>query len=330
MGNSLIDNLLYPLEKDLIKAGIYYRVFARQKTPASIKKKLDAKSKDYKQNHKKMQDFVGIRIVFYFQEDVNLFHQKLKQNVGYDKINESNTNEELEVLSSLYHKIAKVHDELKPFKSMFPLPDKVFMPQRLNLVMHVPSQLHEQFCNEIPLDLPEGYADLIDFTYEIQLRTVLSEGWHEVEHDLRYKTQNESWWADCKKESRQLNGIYASLEASESALSNMISEIAYKNYQHNAWDALIRNHFKLRFTEIKLSHDATLYLDKNPRIGKEILHIDRNELIHWLWEFPMNFSLSTNFVFFLINRKKINDENLMNIEPTPIKMMFDKMEELQI
>lgn len=330
MGNSLIDNLLYPLEKDLIKAGIYYRVFARQKTPASIKKKLDAKSKDYKQNHKKMQDFVGIRIVFYFQEDVNLFHQKLKQNVGYDKINESNTNEELEILSSLYHKIAKVHDELKPFKSMFPLPDKVFMPQRLNLVMHVPSQLHEQFSNEIPLDLPEGYADLIDFTYEIQLRTVLSEGWHEVEHDLRYKTQNESWWADCKKESRQLNGIYASLEASESALSNMISEIAYKNYQHNAWDALIRNHFKLRFTEIKLSHDATLYLDKNPRIGKEILHIDRNELIHWLWEFPMNFSLSTNFVFFLINRKKINDENLMNIEPTPIKMMFDKMEELQI
>lgn len=330
MGNSLIDNLLYPLEKDLIKAGIYYRVFARQKTPASIKKKLDAKSKDYKQNHKKMQDFVGIRIVFYFQEDVNLFHQKLKQNVGYDKINESNTNEELEILSSLYHKIAKVHDELKPFKSMFPLPDKVFMPQRLNLVMHVPSQLHEQFSNEIPLDLPEGYADLIDFTYEIQLRTVLSEGWHEVEHDLRYKTQNESWWADCKKESRQLNGLYASLEASESALSNMISEIAYKNYQHNAWDALIRNHFKLRFTEIKLSHDATLYLDKNPRIGKEILHIDRNELIHWLWEFPMNFSLSTNFVFFLINRKKINDENLMNLEPTPIKMMFDKMEELQI
>lgn len=330
MENSLIDNLLYPLEKDLIKAGIYYRVFARQKTLASIKKKLDAKSKDYKLNHKKMQDFVGIRIVFYFQEDVNLFYQKLKQNDGFDKKNESNTNEELETLSSLYHDIAKEHEELKNFKSLFPLPDKVFMPQRLNLVMHVPLKLHEQFSNEIPFNLPEEYVDLIDFTYEIQLRTVLSEGWHEVEHDLRYKTQNEPWWADCKKESRQLNGIYASLEASESALSNMISEIAYKNYQHNAWDALIRNHFKLRFIEKKLSQEVVSYLGNNPRIGKDILHVDRNELVQWLWEFPMNFSLSTDFVFFLINRKKMNDENITNIEPAPIKMLFDKMEELQI
>ena len=110
----------------------------------------------------------------------------------------------------------------------------------------------------------------------------------------------------------------------------MISEIAYKNYQHNAWDALIRNHFKLRFIEIKLSQEAVSYLDNNPRIGKDILHVDRNELVQWLWEFPMNFSLSTDFVFFLINRKKLNDENITNIEPAPIKMLFDKMEELQI
>lgn len=324
MQNSLIDNILDPIERDLRKAGIYYRIFSRQKSNASIKKKLDAKSEEYIRRGKKMQDFIGIRIVFYFQEDVNMFHEKLKHYEGYDRNNESNTNEELEKFSLLYNDIAENHDELKPFKSMFPLPDKVFMPQRLNLVMHVPKKLYEQFDNEVPVDLPEGYSALIDYTYEIQLRTVLSEGWHEVEHDLRYKTQNETWWADCKKESRQLNGIYASLEASESALSNMISEIAYKNYKHGAWDALIRNHFKLRFNEMKLSNDIIKYLDDNTRIGKDILHIDRNELIQWLWELPMNISLTTNFVFFLINRKKIKSGDISSLEPNVLTMLFDK------
>ena len=191
--------------------------------------------------------------------------------------------------------------------------------------MRVPYNYQEQFKNEIPLGLKEEYVDLIDFTYEIQLRTVLSEGWHEVEHDLRYKTQNESWWADCKKESRQLNGIYASLEASESALSNMISEIAYKNYLHNAWDALIRNHFKLRFNEKKLQNEIVLFLNNNTRIGKEILHIDRIELIQWLWSVPVPFVLSADFVFFLINRRKIQNASLMAVEPEPVRMILDKM-----
>ncbi|MBK7959276.1 MAG: hypothetical protein IPK03_14995 [Bacteroidetes bacterium] len=31
---------------------------------------------------------------------------------------------------------------------------------------------------------------LVDSTFEVQLRTILSEGWHEIDHDLRYKSIN--------------------------------------------------------------------------------------------------------------------------------------------
>ena len=43
-------------------------------------------------------------------------------------------------------------------------------------------ELQKELSN---VDINEFDAALIDNTYEIQLRTVLSEGWHEVEHDLR-------------------------------------------------------------------------------------------------------------------------------------------------
>lgn len=252
MQSNLVDNLCEPLERYLKQAGIYYRIFARQKSTGSIEKKISQKREVYLEKGKKLQDFVGIRVVFYFQDDVEIFHDKLRSMDGYDPSNESNSITELDSITALRDQIEK-YEELKPLSSMFPLHDKVFMPQRLNVVMRMPPNVCCYLDEELPSNLVEEDKQLIDHTYEVQLRTVLSEGWHEVEHDLRYKTRFESWWDDCREESRQLNGIYATLEASECALLNLIEGLAYKNYKSREWDAMIRNHFRLRFNENKLS-----------------------------------------------------------------------------
>lgn len=323
MQSTLVDNLCGPLESYLKQAGIYYRVFARRKSDGSIQKKLNQKRAEYLEKDKKMQDFVGIRIVFYFQDDVEIFHNKLKTMYGYDPANESNTNAELEAITALRTQIEQ-HAEFKPLVSMFPLHDKVFMPQRLNIVMRIPAHLDNLMRAELPVTLSNDDAALIDSTYEVQLRTVLSEGWHEVEHDLRYKTRNEAWWENCKEESRQLNGIYATLESSESALSKLISGIAYKNYKSNEWDAMIRNHFRLRFNEYVLPQGYIDFLNGHVDVARKCFRLDRSELIQWLWEITTPVPLSTEMALCIINRKKLHVQAINDLERESIKMILDR------
>lgn len=324
MQSNIVDNILEPIERYLAQAGIYYRAFARRKSSLSIKRKLDSKLAEYEKNGKKMQDFVGIRIVFYFQDDVEIFHQKLKRMEGYDSNNESNTSTDLEAITMLSNTI-KDNEQLKPLTAILPIHDKIFMPQRLNLVMKMPFHIKNLMEGEMPVELSEDYKRMIDFTYEVQLRTVLSEGWHEVEHDLRYKTLGESWWNECKEESRQLNGIYASLEANEMALIRMIDGIAYKNYKNESWDAMIRNHFRLRFAEPRLSEKFNHILSENKNLAKKMLQQSRSELISWLWEQKRNIAITTDLVLCLVNRKKFHVQVIYDNEPIAIKVYLDSM-----
>ena len=157
------------------------------------------------------------------------------------------------------------------------------------------------------------------------MRTVLSEGWHEVEHDLRYKTKDEVWWEYCGEESRMLNGLYASLETSESSLSRMIEEITYKNYQKHSWDAMIRFHFRRRTSGAKLSEPICSLLDSDERLAKILLNVQREELVKWLWDIIPLTPITTDILFFLINRKYINRDDIKDMESLPIKSVLDKM-----
>ena len=150
----------------------------------------------------------------------------------------------------------------------------------------------------------------------------LSEGWHEVEHDLRYKTKDEEWWKYCDKESRMLNGIYASLETNERALSQMIQELAYKNYKHHSWDAMIRFHFRIRMAEEKLPQLLVDILDKDQKLAKKILHVTKQDLTTWLWEYPYKIPISTKLVLFLLNRKRLKCSSIFDAENETIKMVL--------
>lgn len=314
------DRLKFYLER----AGMYYRIFSRAKETESIKRKLDEKGDDYRSKGKKLQDLIGVRIVFYFPDDVAIFHNKLKGFPGYDPKNESNSLKELNELSSI---ITDMGDEnllaKKELLKLLPFHDKVFMPERLNLVMEM--EEHEKDLVKMELEsFHEFDTSLIDFTYEVQLRTVLSEGWHEVEHDLRYKTKDEQWWSYCEEESRMLNGLYATLETSEGALSRMIEDITHKNYINHSWDAMIRFHFRRRTSGSKLSEPIVQLLEANERLAKRLLQVSRMELVEWLWDVGPAYSITTDFLFYLINRRLFKNEDVFKMEPIPIKSVLDK------
>ena len=69
------DDLLSIIEEKLKKAGFYYRVAYRVKAPDSMLDKLILK--DYRRpgtenQDKKMQDLIGIRIILYYADDVEI------------------------------------------------------------------------------------------------------------------------------------------------------------------------------------------------------------------------------------------------------------------
>lgn len=316
--NNIASNIEARISAVLDKTGIYYRIFSRQKSEDSIKKKLESKKDEYSENGKKMQDFVGIRVVFYFKDDIDTFLNILRSWDSYDTANESNSNLELFQLEDTIRSSG-----IKQLENLVPLTDKVFMPERMNLVMKM-----DKYETELFLDLMSAQTSynfkLIDNTYEIQLRTVLSEGWHEVEHDLRYKTRKETWWNECQEESRLLNGIYAALISNESQLASIVDDIAYKAYLNKEWDTMIRFHFRRRTKENKLSTNISTYLNGHKEVAKRIYRFNRNMLVDILNRIPIKMDITTDLIAFVVNRYSIRDNNLLQMEPTPIRTILDK------
>lgn len=287
-------------------AGLFYRVFSRSKSVYSIKKKIEKKKNKYSVNGSKMQDLIGIRIVFYFIDDVSIFADFLRKKDFY--VDESNSERELAHLN-----IQNID-----------LSNTVFMPTRLNLICKIPESLVNDLQQELHV-VTDFDSNLIDMTYEIQLRSVLSEGWHEVEHDLRYKCKDEDWWDYCKEESRFLNGIFATLETSERSMKELFSNIAYKNYKHKDWAAMLRNHLCLRFIDSDLDDWVVDMFNIDEDIAKAYYRFDRSALIKVLCQSPIILKLKMMHVVFLINRMANISDEITAKENLVMKEMLDKL-----
>ena len=303
----IINSIASDVETPLKHSGIFYRIFSRSKSINSIKRKLNLKQGVYSSNGKKMQDIIGIRIVFYFLEDIDVFCSHLRSLPNF--IDESNSYKELEQKGSV--------DGLEK------LTDKGFMPTRLNLIFRMDDFCSRELVNVLK-DIDGIDSSLIDCTYEIQLRTVLSEGWHEVEHDLRYKCRTEKWWNYCEVESRMLNGIYATLETSERAMGTIFTSIALKNYKEKDWIAMIRNHLCIRLLDETLPDWMLDLLNSQKELSKGILKSSRSELLSIL--FKLSFPLKMENLIYLINRLFISNEEIRKKEDLIIKKQLDRIE----
>ena len=282
---SILNVISESIERKLNCAGIFYRVFSRIKTRNSIEKKISEKSQMYIEKGKKMQDVFGVRVTVYFQDDEHIAASLVK---------------------SIFQE--------KPDGHSIDLIDKErFGPIRHNLVFEIDSKL----CQLSSL----FDQNFIDSTFEVQFRTIFSEGWHEVEHDLRYKCKGD--WKSEDLLFRQLNGQLASLETCDWAMLKIFDELAYKKYKNREWPSFFRNVLRIRFEDLGFSDEVMVYLNKDFSVGRELLKIDREELIMSLANISTAIPLKMDNVLFIINRAILKRENLVDLEPTLLKRILD-------
>ena len=275
---------------ELDKIGLLYRIFSRSKDKNSISDKIDRKKsegKPYSVDGKKMQDVIGIRVVTYFRDDIEIA-KKIIEN-------------KLEIVS----------------KEIDNLDSTVFKPKRTNIVCRFSSENSNTFIELQKTDSSNSSWKIIDNTFELQLRTILSEGWHEIDHSLRYKCKDD--WSNYGESERMLNGIYASLETNDIALKNLFQELAYQHFKTKNWEALIRNKFRLKFQLKELKGDIKTIMDKKPEIGKKILKLNRNEVLNKISSLENSFPINLNNTVFLINELYIKDKELEQLTPELIK-----------
>lgn len=263
------------LKDNLSHCGFMFHIFSRVKSTESINIKLSKKAELYRQEGKKMQDFLALRITLYFSDDVEIVHQHLKSMPNF--LDESVDTAEVDR----------------------------FCPKRLNLILRVP----EKFKQEMNLAISQTeYKDLIDDTYEIQIRTILSEGWHEVEHDLRYKCKEE--WEDFNEESRLLNGIYATLESAEWSMLTLFDRLAYSHYKKENWNCMMRNKMRIRFADKSLSEETINYLNENKAVAKSLFRVNRSNVMKLMMEKGFRFPLTYDTMLHLLNHLGVSDKKL--------------------
>lgn len=281
--NDISQELTDGISRSLSRCGLMYRIFSRVKTVDSIRHKLNVKYADKKV---KIQDMIGIRIVLYFQDDVDA----------------------LAVYYSAKDVVKKSIDEYD---------SSTFKPQRLNITRHIPENMVEDFFSAVP----DEFKELVEPTYEIQIRTVFSEGWHEVEHDLRYKCRDS--WEGCDQYSRALNGVIATLETAEWNMRAVFSEMARHNFQHSDFTSMIRNKFHLKFSDHSISPELDAFLKRNRHLAESILNADRLIVIFTLLSHTETFTMTYDNMIFLINRIEMMDAELRKLEPGHVNGMLN-------
>lgn len=272
------NNIEKDIEKQLDRIGILYRLHSIIKTTDSIIEKNGRNQ--YSTSNKLMQDIIGFRVITYFEDDVKLV---------------------ADYFSSHYIKDNMQYDEPKVNE---------FNPLRKNLVCRMGGENLKTF-NEVKGRHEE--LSFTDATFEIQFRTTLSEGWHEVEHNMRYKCKKE--WSELEQESRVLNGIYATLETSDYTLRNLFNDISYKQYKAHDYSGMIRNKFRLRFKLQDLSIELREIFAANENIVKCMFKLSRKDLLYKLIDSGLRMPITFNNICFLCNYLYIKDEAIAKLTP---------------
>ena len=273
--DSILQDMADRLTGGMEKCGLYHRLFTRTKTAASTRSKL--KAKGYV-GGKRMQDLFGIRIAAYFQDDQVICRR---------------------IIEDQFSVVSVTEDRPDP---------NTFSPTRLNLICKLPMACRQALPGVIFEDYP------IDSTVEIQLRTVFSEGWHEVEHDLRYKAKND--WNGSADLSRALNGIFATLITCDWSMLNIFDELSYRKYREKDWTAMLKNKLRIHVEEPPLSAELCELFNQHPELAAELYQLDRGNLLRFLSDgrFP-GMELTLDNLVFLMNALYMHNRTITAITP---------------
>jgi putative GTP pyrophosphokinase len=259
------------LVNELTRTGLLFRLFSRVKEQTSIDEKFTRKT--YSSDTELMQDLIGFRITTYFSDDIKIV---------------------VDLCEKIFEKVELIYDEPS---------SEVFKPLRKNMVCRMPEYETGVFQEMKPNN---SHYNLIDNTFEIQFRTTLSEGWHEVDHLMRYKCKSD--WEPLTAEGRMLNGIYATLETNDQALKALFDDISYQHYKAKKWESMLRNKLRLRFTLKSLDVDIVNYLNENLEVGKKIFKLNRNKILKTYIDSTLSFPVTFDNWIYFINYCFLKDE----------------------
>lgn len=284
-----VHDLVDIIQQYLDRCGLFYKIFSRIKKGKSICEKLESREKQGKKNYI-MQDLVGIRIVVYFKEDIKLIEKII--------------NEHFEVLN-----ITKDTEDTETFG-----------PQRINYVCRLPEDISELFDSSL-------WKYPFDKSFEIQIRTIFSEGWHEIEHDFRYKCRND-WDANLDL-SRVLNGLFATLDNCDWVIADLIHQMAYRHYKECKWIPMLKNVFKIRIHDEEEMENIVNYFNQNKNVAKKFFQLDREKILLDLSDIGRKIPLKMCTLVFIANLQQVHDSALEGMTPIWIKKMMSKNEDKQ-
>lgn len=269
------------VDETLQRSGILFRAFGRGKSIHSLNSKIDKNPGKYSVGGKLIQDAIGVRVALYFFEDTPIVEGILR------------TRYELDGSAS----IVDHHDSDQ------------FTVTRHNLIFRVPLEYVSDMARVIG---PRP----IDRTFEVQIRSILSEGWHEVDHDLRYKCR--SSWENQGDLDRALNGILATLETSEWSMKKIFDDLAYRHYKSGNWVGMLHNKFRMR-ASFELGEEFALVLKSDLLLAKEILRVSRQDVIGRISLATPKVPVTLDNILCIANCVGPKDLNLLDITSSVLK-----------
>lgn len=280
--NNVKMSLLNTLVTKLNNAGIYFNSTSRIKSESSLLHKLETGKYSMQEGGRKIQDIIGIRINLFYLEDMDICEKILEETFLLD--NWSKTKNE----------------------------ENKFEAQKCNGVFRIPSK----YLRNIPASV---WNKPFDQTFEVQLRTVLFEGWHEIEHEMRYKyklgsdSRETDLWTGHEDLSRVMNSIIANLELCDWSIMQIFNSIHDSQYKEKNWENAIRSKYRLRITQDPLKPELREYLDNNPDIVSQFHDVSKRELVEILLNKKYHKELTPDRVIYLINKEIVHNEYISRL-----------------
>ena len=280
--NNVKMSLLNTLVTKLNNAGIYFNSTSRIKSESSLLHKLETGKYSMQEGGRKIQDIIGIRINLFYLEDMDICEKILEETFLLD--NWSKTKNE----------------------------ENKFEAQKCNGVFRIPSK----YLRNIPASV---WNKPFDQTFEVQLRTVLFEGWHEIEHEMRYKyklgsdSKETDLWTGHEDLSRVMNSIIVNLELCDWSIMQIFNSIHDSQYKEKNWENAIRSKYRLRITQDPLKPELREYLDNNPDIVAQFHTVSKRELVEILLNKKYHKELTPDRVIYLINKEIVHNEYISRL-----------------
>lgn len=277
--NELCEHLKDAICEIFNSCGLYFRIFSRVKSQESLANKILRGNYGSEDNPKKIQDLIGFRIVLYYYDDLSICRDIMESTFQMiDSWSKTNFNA----------------DEFKAAK--------------INGVFKFPEEYFKLYPKKL-WTLP------IDTTFEIQFRTVFFEGWHEIEHDMRYKSllSDDQFWQGSEELSRMLNCILANLELSDWSLVQLFEQLSYNHYKNANWELMLKSHFRIKMDDKEPLDPRILNIfNEDKEVAKQFFKCSRKRLIYELLKLD-----SPNITYNLIVQA-LNQHTVQNQEITAI------------